>query len=214
MPREPSRPRRPGRPTIDEMPEGERRADLLRTAGDLFRRRGYAAVSLADVAGAAGVSKATVLHHFGSKEGLYAAVMAHTLGQIGAAVGRTADGPGGAADKLASLAHTAIVWVDAEADLDGMMRDADEHLSPALRRAIDEAHAAIGAAVEAVMRQGIAAGTVADGDPRLLAHAFWHLIGGFSGRRGAQAGFQGRPEVAEAIVALFLHGAARPAAPG
>lgn len=198
----------PGRPSIDEMPEGERRATLLHVAWGLFRHRGYAAVSLADIAGEAGVTKATVLHHFGSKEALYAAVMLHTLGLIGGAVGRVAAGPEPAEAKLRRMAHDAIVWVDDDADLEAMFHDAGEHLSPDLRREIDVAHAAIGAGVAEVMRQGIAAGALADRDPRLLAHAFWTSIGGFSGRNGTQAGYQGRPEVADTVVDLFLHGAA------
>jgi AcrR family transcriptional regulator len=187
--------------------EGERRAQILRAAGDLFRQRGFAAVSLADVAVGVGVTKATVLHHFGSKEALYAAVMAAALAGIGASIRRTAGGSDPVPDKLRTLAHTAIVWVDADADLDTMLHDADEHLSPEHRGEIAAAHRAILTAVEDVMRDGLATGVLADRDPRLLAHAFWHLLGGFGGRRGTQAAFQGRPEVADAVVDLFLHGA-------
>ena len=59
-----------GRPSIKEVPEGERRVEILRVAGRLFQQRGYAAVSLRDIAAGVGVTKATVLHHFGSKAGL------------------------------------------------------------------------------------------------------------------------------------------------
>jgi AcrR family transcriptional regulator len=193
------------------MPEGERRSNLLAIAAALFRQHGYAAVSIADIAAATGVSKATVLHHFGSKEALYAEIMRDTLMAISAAVGRIAASADTVPDKLGAMARAAIVWVDADADLDAMLHDADEHLSPEVRREIAHAHAAIGAGVEEIMRQGISAGALAKRDPDLLAHAFWHLIGGFAGRRGAQAGFQGRPEVADTIVALFLDGAASPA---
>jgi TetR/AcrR family transcriptional regulator len=40
-------------------------------AGRLFAQHGYAGTSMADVAEAAGVSKATVFHHFRSKRALY-----------------------------------------------------------------------------------------------------------------------------------------------
>ena len=193
------------------MPGGERRAEILRVAGTLFRQRGYAAASLTEIAAGVGVTKATVLHHFGSKEALYAAVMRDALDRIGAAIRQTAAGPGSVRDKLHRLAHTAIVSVDAGADLDAMLHDADEHLAPPARREIGGAHQAILAAIEEVMGLGIATGDLADRDPRLLAHAFWHLLGAFGGRRGAQATFQGRPEVAETVVDLFLQGAASPA---
>ena len=41
-----------------------------------FASRGYAGTSIADVAAAAGVSEATVFHHFGSKRQLYDALLA------------------------------------------------------------------------------------------------------------------------------------------
>ena len=84
---------------------------------------------------------------------------------------------------------------------------ADEHLSLDDRRQIAAAHQTIMTAMEDVMRQGIAGGDIADRDPRVLAYAFWHWIASFGGRRGADASFQGRPEIAIAVVDLFLHGA-------
>lgn len=48
---------------------GARRIETA--ARRLFARQGYAATSMASIAAAAGVSKATVFHHFGSKQLLY-----------------------------------------------------------------------------------------------------------------------------------------------
>jgi AcrR family transcriptional regulator len=47
------------------------RRSILQAAERLFTERWYDEVSLADVAGAAGVSQQTVINHFGSKEGVY-----------------------------------------------------------------------------------------------------------------------------------------------
>ena len=44
---------------------------ITRAAGRLFARHGYAGTSMADIATAAGVSKATVFHHFRNKRALY-----------------------------------------------------------------------------------------------------------------------------------------------
>ena len=52
------------------------RDELLECAWSLIHRQGYAATSLADVAAAAGLGKAGVLHHFGSKAGMMRAVIA------------------------------------------------------------------------------------------------------------------------------------------
>jgi AcrR family transcriptional regulator len=205
--------RGPGRPPSDEVGAGERRARILEAAADLFERRGYAAVSLGEIAAAVGVSKAALYHHFPNKEAIYAEIMRDVLRRIGESIQRTVRSPGPVAGKLQRLAEVAIVWVASDADLDAMMRDADEHLAPTQRAEIDEAHRALMGALEELMRDGVDRGELAPRDPHLLAHAFWSLLGGFSGRAGSDAGFQGRPEVADAVVALFLSGAAQTAPP-
>jgi AcrR family transcriptional regulator len=50
---------------------------IMQAAKDLFIAEGYGAVSMDQVAKAAGVSKATVYSHFGSKEKLFAAIIHH-----------------------------------------------------------------------------------------------------------------------------------------
>jgi AcrR family transcriptional regulator len=54
----------------------ERRATVLRAAGPLFARHGYAGTRLDDVAAAAGVTKPIVYRHFASKKTLYLALLA------------------------------------------------------------------------------------------------------------------------------------------
>ena len=68
----PRSPRRPGRPVAG----GDSVRDaLLQTARDLFLARGFAAVSLRQIAAAAGSSPATIHYHFGDKLGLYRAML-------------------------------------------------------------------------------------------------------------------------------------------
>ena len=55
----------------------ERREELLRAAIEQIEARGVAAVRIADVAAALGVSNALVLYHFSTKEQLVAAAFAH-----------------------------------------------------------------------------------------------------------------------------------------
>ncbi|WUQ09494.1 TetR family transcriptional regulator [Streptomyces sp. NBC_00250] len=59
------------------MSVAERREELLRAAVEQIEARGVAAVRIADVASALGVSNALVLYHFSSKEQLVAAAFAH-----------------------------------------------------------------------------------------------------------------------------------------
>jgi AcrR family transcriptional regulator len=55
----------------------ERREELLRAAVEQIEARGVAAVRIADVASALGVSNALVLYHFATKEKLVAAAFTH-----------------------------------------------------------------------------------------------------------------------------------------
>src|SRR5699024_3852506 len=66
-------PRGPGRPPAGGEDKHER---ILTEAFDLFAEHGYAGTSLSAVADAAKISKAGLLHHFGSKTALFSAVLA------------------------------------------------------------------------------------------------------------------------------------------
>lgn len=70
----------------------ERREELLRAAIEQIEARGVAAVRIADVAAALGVSNALVLYHFSTKERLVAEAFAHAaqddLAHLGKLVGR------------------------------------------------------------------------------------------------------------------------------
>ncbi|MFF4271911.1 TetR/AcrR family transcriptional regulator [Streptomyces sp. NPDC001536] len=70
----------------------ERREELLRAAVEQIEARGVAAVRIADVASALGVSNALVLYHFSTKEKLVAAAFAHAaeedLAQLRKLLGR------------------------------------------------------------------------------------------------------------------------------
>jgi AcrR family transcriptional regulator len=54
----------------------QRRATILRAAGDLFSQHPYADVSVAGIAAAAGVSPPLIVFHFGTKKTLYLAILA------------------------------------------------------------------------------------------------------------------------------------------
>jgi AcrR family transcriptional regulator len=62
--------------TRQRIPAAERRALILREAGRLFARHGYAGTRLDDVAAAAQVTKPMVYRHFESKKALYMALLA------------------------------------------------------------------------------------------------------------------------------------------
>jgi AcrR family transcriptional regulator len=85
---------------------------IVERARELFSRRGVDGVSIAEVALAAGVSKANVMHHFGSKDGLYAAVLEVIDEHLDAAV----DAAEAAVDPAAALPDALVDWASAHPD--------------------------------------------------------------------------------------------------
>jgi TetR/AcrR family transcriptional regulator len=74
------------RPTDRDAPSGADR--ILTAARQLFAVRGFAGVSIQQVADTAGVCKANVFHHFASKQALYRAVLRHSADEFRQLLGR------------------------------------------------------------------------------------------------------------------------------
>jgi AcrR family transcriptional regulator len=136
----------------------QRRQRILDVAGRCFAKSGFAKTRIDDVASAAGVSRALVYHHFGSKETLAREVQDHMLEEWSAAVDHAIEESESCADALGAWLRvnlsdtrrkpllTAILAEDAAAVLVGW----DE----AARRSMSEWRDKL----VALLRQGVAAG--------------------------------------------------------
>jgi AcrR family transcriptional regulator len=60
----------------------DNRANILKHALDLFAARGYDAVGVQEIAEAAGITKPTLYHYFGSKEGLLSDLLDEQFGRL------------------------------------------------------------------------------------------------------------------------------------
>lgn len=87
---------------VNPIQDRVRRAALERAAYLALYERGYAGVTLADIARHAGVSKGTLVYHFGSRTGLLAAVMRRFTRTITAATRRALRQAGSPQAKLAA----------------------------------------------------------------------------------------------------------------
>jgi TetR/AcrR family transcriptional repressor of nem operon len=76
---------------------------ILRSSWSLFHERGYKNTSLQQLADAAGLGKAGLLHHFGSKEGLMHAVIEFGSEWYRTRVLSIAKGEGTIAERLAAM---------------------------------------------------------------------------------------------------------------
>jgi TetR/AcrR family transcriptional regulator len=90
------------------------RADLLAAASGAFGARGYAAVSLRDVAKRAGTTAAMVHYYFGDKDGLFAALLEQALALVlervrsGLAARAASGAPPGSLDVFFDVAQDAL----------------------------------------------------------------------------------------------------------
>jgi AcrR family transcriptional regulator len=101
---EPTAGRRPGdgrRPAVGRRPgDGDTRGLILTAARSAFAAAGYDATSLRGIARAAGVDSALVVHYFGSKDRLFAAVMRLPEGFVEKAAALAAQGEDGLGERL------------------------------------------------------------------------------------------------------------------
>jgi AcrR family transcriptional regulator len=78
---------------------------LLRAAVQVFDRKGYAAASVREIVEAAGVTKPALYYHFGSKEGVLAAILEAGAREFDAAVNRAVSRDGSARERVLGLAE-------------------------------------------------------------------------------------------------------------
>ena len=89
------------------------REQILAAAEAAFGSAGFHGASMRDVAGAADIALAGLLHHFPRKEGLYDAVLARIAAQIDAEIGAAIGSRGDASAKLRRLVRSYVAWAEA-----------------------------------------------------------------------------------------------------
>jgi TetR/AcrR family transcriptional regulator len=77
---------------------------ILQSALGLFASKGYDATSVREICEASGITKPTLYHFFGSKEGVYRALVDGALGRFRTRVVEALDAPGTAEERLKKVA--------------------------------------------------------------------------------------------------------------
>ncbi len=115
-------------------------ATIRDTAMRLFAERGAADVTVREIAAAAGVSPSLVIHHYGSKDALRAAVDRRVIGLVDALVTELTDSSGGGAP-TASLAAALADHLERDPLLPAYVRrlliDGGEHAQQLFRSLYD-----------------------------------------------------------------------------
>jgi AcrR family transcriptional regulator len=112
----------------------ERRRRLLALGADLFTRHDYGELSMARIAGEAGISKALLYHYFPSKQAYFEATLEQAASELAAAVEPDPSLP--PVEQLTRSLDAYLEWVDAHAESYGtLMRSAGA--VPEVRELID-----------------------------------------------------------------------------
>ncbi|MCA9588944.1 MAG: TetR/AcrR family transcriptional regulator [Myxococcales bacterium] len=86
-----------------------RKEDIIVEATRLFAERGYEGASMGDLADRVGLRKASLFHHFASKDVLYATVLAELVEAVKKAVFEAASAEGSFAERLDGLSDALTV---------------------------------------------------------------------------------------------------------
>ena len=90
-------------PRRTRLPAAERRETILRAAAEVFAAAGYRAAKVSDVAQRVGVTEPVIFRNFGSKAGLFAAVVERAAAEARASLDELAAGFGSASGLLAHV---------------------------------------------------------------------------------------------------------------
>jgi AcrR family transcriptional regulator len=199
--------RRPGRPT-GRPPDGEpeTREQVLRHARRLFMQRGYAGVSVGEVAAAVGVTKPTLYYHFGDKEGLYAEVLRDLMREVGGYVRAVVEADRPLRERFVELAYGYFLYADAT--MEPLLRDTSELIGPERAAQVWEAYEReMFAPMRRLVAEAMERGELRPGDADTFVRAFLGMLDGLTAPGGhAERTEAEHRRVAEALVAIFLDG--------
>ncbi|MEV6174262.1 TetR family transcriptional regulator C-terminal domain-containing protein [Streptomyces sp. NPDC051954] len=175
----------------------ERREELLKAAIEQIEARGVAAVRIADVAAALGVSNALVLYHFSTKEKLVAAAFTHAaeddLAQLRRVLGRRTTA-------LRRL-RAAVRWYAPTGQAKGWRLWIEGWAvalrEPALREVTRDLDKEWKAAIAEVIAEGVAAGEFRCPDPTGAALRLTALLDGLAVQMTSYAGAVSRARAQE-----------------
>jgi AcrR family transcriptional regulator len=156
--------------------ESESRLRVLRAAHALFVEHGYKAVSMQQIADAAHIHKATLYHHFASKEALFSDVVILTFEEARREMAAAIEKGGSAIDQLVEVAGQ--FFARSESDFGRLMTDVHEQISPEHRMELMRDRAYPWELLRQVFVDAARTGELPEIDPVLGVSMFFGLVWG------------------------------------
>ncbi len=144
------------------------RTALVASARELFAAHGYRGASIRAITQRAGANLGAVTYHFGSKEGLYGAVLASVAQPFRDYLLEVAGRPGPPPERIERLVGAFFTYLRDHPELPALMV---QHLASSgpfpdpARRVLDSNHRMI----SEIIAEGQQEGSIRQGDPRLMA---------------------------------------------
>lgn len=189
------------------------RERLLNEALTLFSQKGYAATGIRDILQAAGVTQPTLYHHFASKAALLEALIERHYGANQERLAAILDTERTLEGKLTAFASTSFEYCNTDPRVARLMFQT--YFGPTVQEidgVLDKLTEKRFRLVVQVMKYGFEEGVLLPADPEFLALSFCSLVDqplNLFSRRARPRKYL-TPELAGAIVQLFLCGAAQP----
>jgi AcrR family transcriptional regulator len=155
-------------------PGGGVRDRLLCAAVELFARKGYAATTVREITDAAGVTKPVLYYHFGSKEGVYLALLGDALRTFEALLEAGLAEAGSVRDRIVRVLGDALDLMLANLDIVRLVHSVlFGHPQGAPFFDFEAFHHRFIGAVRSLLESGIASGELRAGDAEDMAYAIF-----------------------------------------
>jgi len=181
---------------------GETRERILEVAAERFAARGYADVSMQEIADAMGITKAALYYHFRSKEELFAEVVRRAINDFWAgiiAIAESGQPLRATLEAIARFVRESVTTVSMS-----LLEDVHRHLPPEVEQEIFTEHPTPEAALDGLFRRAIAAGEMRPMDVEPVTAMFVGMVMGL-GQRG-HIRRQPKPGEDELLVDVLLRG--------
>jgi TetR/AcrR family transcriptional regulator len=150
---------------------------VLTVASEVIAERVYEATSLDAVASGLGITKQTILYHFGSKAGLLDAVLAAAVDDLVVELDRAVAGAPSGWPRIEAVVRAAFALAVRRPELLGLLREVSRLGPPASDPVIRSLQPVVDAAVVAV-QAGMDGGAFRRSDPRLVLVSAYAAVTG------------------------------------
>ncbi len=197
--------------SANKHPQHETAARILACAEDLFGRRGFDAVAVADIAETCNVSTGLIYYHFKDKQSLLTALIEQTGELIRKGAHVALNAPGTAREQLESFVAAYVrLILERENLMRLLIRTITDDTTGAQTSLLERTANTIGALAITITR-GIESGEFANVDPALAAECLFGMMNVRITARALHAPINGPAsedpdEVAAFIIRLFLEG--------